>query len=94
MQIRVFPKSALSQFVRLISLSSLGNGKLFEGGSQYDRFRTLLKRVVMDHPDEIMAMGVDPRNLGVHSIRKGAATFCCNGTTHGCLYSGGMGTRK
>jgi hypothetical protein len=59
-------------------------GKLFEGGSQYDRFRTLLlKRVVMDHADEIMAMGVDPRNLGVHSIRKGGATFCCNGMTSG-----------
>jgi hypothetical protein len=37
----------------------------------------------MDHADEIMAMGVDPRNLGVYSIRKGAATFCCNGMTSG-----------
>jgi hypothetical protein len=37
----------------------------------------------MDHADEIMAMGVDPWNLGVHLIRKGAAMFCCNGMTSG-----------
>jgi hypothetical protein len=56
----------------------------------------------MDHADEIMARGEGrgTRNLGVHLIRKGAATFCLNGTTdfgsehHGHLYSGGMYTRK
>jgi hypothetical protein len=28
-------------------------------------------------------MGIDPEDIGVHSIRKGAATFCCTGTTGG-----------
>ena len=60
---------------------------LFEGAAQYDRFRKLLQRVVQEHSIEILAMGVDPKNLGVHSIRKRAATYCCNGTTAGVSFS-------
>ena len=33
------------------------------------------------HSEEIKQMGVDPSKIGVHSIRKGAAAYVCNGTT-------------
>jgi hypothetical protein len=32
-------------------------------------------------------MGIDPANIGVHSIRKGAAMYCCNGTTAGVSFA-------
>ena len=41
-----------------------------------------------------MGIGVDPKNLGTHSIRKGAATYCCAGVHPGppvvsvCLRAG------
>jgi hypothetical protein len=31
--------------------------------------------------------GHHPTNIGVHSIRKGAATYCCNGTTVGVSFA-------
>jgi hypothetical protein len=55
-------------------------GDLFEGASQYERFRKILSEVVRDNADEIRRLGIDPKNVGVHSIRKGAATYCSNGT--------------
>ncbi len=53
---------------------------LFDENS-YQRFRKYLKDLVDAHADELKRMGVDPENIGVHSIRKGAATYCCSGTT-------------
>jgi integrase len=70
-----------------LAFSGKNEGYLFEGAAQYDRFRKLLQRVVQEHSIEIIAMGVDPKNLGVHSIRKGAATYCSNGTTAGVSFS-------
>jgi hypothetical protein len=85
----ICPVTVLAAY--LAKFPGKATGKLFEGSSQYDHFRTLSQRVMI--ADEIMAMSVDPRNLGVHSIRKGDATFCCNGTTSGvsitAVYSGG-----
>ncbi len=62
-------------------------GYLFPSGSQYDQFGKLLGHVVKEHADEICRMGVDPANIGVHSIHKGAATYCCNGTTAGVSFT-------
>jgi len=62
-------------------------GELFPGNNQYDRFRKLLSTLVHDHADEIRRLGVDPNDIGVHSIRKGAATYCCNGTTSGVNFA-------
>ena len=63
------------------------SGYLFSGSSQYDRFRKLLSRIVTEHADEIRRLGIDPKNIGVHSIRKGAATYCCNGTPTGVAFA-------
>jgi len=32
-------------------------------------------------------LGINPSDIGVHSIRKGAATYCCNGTPTGVAFS-------
>jgi hypothetical protein len=69
-----------------LSFPGIDKGLLFPGASQYDRFRKLLKRIVKEHTDEIRRLGVDPDDIGVHSIRKGAATYCCNGTTAGVSF--------
>jgi hypothetical protein len=56
-------------------------GPLFSGSSEYDRFRKILERTVTRHADAIRRLGIDPNGIGVHfAIRKGAATYCCNGT--------------
>ena len=34
----------------------------------------------------IQRLGIEPKDFGVHSIRKGAATYCCNGTTAGAAF--------
>jgi len=59
------------------------DGKLFNGNSPYDRFRKCLKKVLDSHKDEVLRLGVNPDNIGVHSIRKGAATYSTSGTTAG-----------
>ena len=53
---------------------------LFEGTHQYDRFRKALDRTLENHRDEVVNLGMNPDDIGVHSIRKGAATYVCNGT--------------
>jgi hypothetical protein len=47
----------------------------------YQRFRKYLMDLVKKHEEELRKMGIDPKYIGVHSIRKGAATYCCSGTT-------------
>jgi hypothetical protein len=53
---------------------------IFPGKEQYERFRNILKTIVDRHSEEIQRMGIDPERIGVHSIRKGSATYVCNGT--------------
>jgi len=65
----------------LVSFPSSWESPLFPGSDQYDRFRKILKRVLHKHNQDIRRLGVDPAEIGVHSIRKGAATYVCNGTT-------------
>jgi hypothetical protein len=76
----ICPILALS--VYLATTPTRGNtGKLFGGTNQYERFRKQLQALVNMHQLEIRGMGVDPKDIGVHSIRKGAATYVCSGTT-------------
>ncbi|KAH9099840.1 hypothetical protein Ae201684P_018849 [Aphanomyces euteiches] len=67
---------ATFQFVDSVDL-------LFPGGKQYDRFRKELIDF-LDQPyiaEELRRRGVDPANIGSHSIRKGASTYCSSGST-------------
>lgn len=56
------------------------DGLLFDNKS-YKRFQKYLKKLVCDHKEDVERMGFEVDDIGVHSIRKGAATYCCSGTT-------------
>jgi hypothetical protein len=58
-----------------------GNGKLFPGPKQEERFGTILQRVLGKKSDELCGLGYGPNDIGIHSIRKGAGTFASSGTT-------------
>lgn len=56
------------------------DGMLFDSNS-YSRFRRYMSALVKEHEEELINLGISPKDIGVHSIRKGAATYCCTGTT-------------
>ena len=56
------------------------NGMLFDGNS-YNRFQKYLKGLVTKYHVDVERLGINPKDIGVLSIRKGAATYCCGGTT-------------
>ncbi|EGZ24889.1 hypothetical protein PHYSODRAFT_374824, partial [Phytophthora sojae] len=60
-----------------------GGDRLFPGGNQYERFRKCLQRVQESDAvaDELRRRGVNKEELGTHSMRKGAATYCASGST-------------
>ena len=57
--------------------------RLFGGSNQSERFRHFLARSLKQPEirDSLAALGFDEEKLGIHSTRKGAATFCLSGTT-------------
>jgi hypothetical protein len=75
----ICPVLALSAYLSNTPIREVG--LLFSGKNQYERFRKNLSGIIGSHKEEIIAMGVDPSEIGVHSIRKGSATYACNGTT-------------
>lgn len=57
---------------------------LFPGNSQYDRFRKILSKFLKENDivgSELRRRGIDPDDIGSHSIRKGSATFVSSGST-------------
>lgn len=75
----ICPVLALSVYFATVPSRTMG--LLFKGNNQYERFRKNLLGLVSKHKDAVIAMGIDPDEIGVHSIRKGAATYACSGTT-------------
>ena len=63
----------------------IGENRLFPGKSQYDRFRHAFERLLNKEEVklELIRRGVDPKDIGSHSFRKGCATFCSSGSTSG-----------
>lgn len=60
-----------------------GENHLFEGSNQYERFRKILARTLnMDSIAlELERRAVNSQDLGTHSMRKGASTYCSSGST-------------
>lgn len=61
------------------------DGDLFCGNDQYDRFRKAFERL-KESPRisfSLRERGIDPVNLGTHSLRKGSCTFCTSGVVNG-----------
>ena len=59
------------------------NVRLFPGQSQYDRFRKGLGQslVLSSIADELERRGMEVKDVGAHSTRKGASTYCASGST-------------
>lgn len=60
-----------------------GHPALFSG--DYDRFRKILKNFYQTEEVKVVLskFGLSPDDLGTHSCRKGACTYCTSGTTGG-----------
>ena len=55
--------------------------KLFEGSDPYQRFSKVLRKCLEDNEAAFNDLGVDIDDIGSHSSRKGAATYCSTGST-------------
>ncbi|ETN13344.1 hypothetical protein PPTG_08200 [Phytophthora nicotianae INRA-310] len=60
-----------------------GTDLLFPGNNQYERFQKSLQRILtqQDVAAELSRQRLKATELGTHSMRKGAATFCSSGST-------------
>ena len=86
----ICPELALFEYLVVfpeIAADTSRGAKLFRGGkddkSASDRFWKYLKKIYMEHEDEVKEMGYHISDLGTHSIRKGATTYLTSGTTDG-----------
>ena len=52
-----------------------GQSWLFPGRDQYQQFSEMLAHLIRDHKAEVSELGVNPKMIGTHSIRKGAVTY-------------------
>ena len=48
---------------------------MFPGWDQYQRFLEMLSCLIRDHEAEVSVLGVNPKMIVTHSIRKGAVTY-------------------
>ncbi len=61
--------------------------KLFGGGSQYSHFSVGFRKWMTRILPQLVQWVVDVIEWGTHSFRKGAATFCCSGSSAGAHIS-------
>lgn len=69
------------------------NNYLFPGTRQLDRFSSLLERMLNEKRDELALLGFSPKDIGTHSIRKGAISFLASlpggpSTASICIWAG------
>ena len=57
------------------NLPQNGQSWLFPGCNQYQQFSEMLSHLIWDHEAEVSELGVNPKMIGTHSIRKGAVTY-------------------
>ncbi len=70
------PVFALGCYLSTFGTAIDPQGNLFPGNSQYNRFSSMFARMLKDHEQEVLALGYDNlKDLGSHSVRKGATTF-------------------
>lgn len=56
---------------------SLPNYRIFDGSSNDDRWSQLLAQVIGGLPEsDVQLLGAEKKQLGTHSVRKGAASYC------------------
>jgi hypothetical protein len=59
----------------------INNKKLFPAEHQYNRYSSILMKVISENQDEFERLGVKVGSIGSHSARKGAATLAASGCT-------------
>ena len=74
---------ALASYLVIFPKMLIDDNCLFPRTQQKSRFNRLLYEVLMKHEAIFQAHGTDPTEIGSHSIRKGAATYCCAGAIPG-----------
>lgn len=59
--------------------------RLYPGGSQYERYRGVLKAVLATEEGEALCAkyGIEAKDIAAHSTRKGSATYVLSGSTAG-----------
>lgn len=77
----VCPHLALSVYLLTFDTILAAGNKLFQGPDPYNRYSEALLRIGKKHAEEIGAMGMDVKYLGVYSVRKGAGTYVTAGCT-------------
>ena len=63
-----------------------GDGLLFPGNAQYARFQSIFSRMLEKDEstkEKLQVLGVNPKELGTHSLRKGSSSYCSSGSTAG-----------
>lgn len=82
---QICPILALGIYFICVGFSQSGGNDLFPGGkdSQASRYGQIMRRVYKDVAvaGELKNRGIKVEELGTHSVRKGAATFCASGST-------------
>ena len=90
----VCPIRALASYLLVFPDIFVEANKLFPGNDQKKRFNQCLHRVMHNNIHIYQTLFVDVDEIGSHSIRKGAATYCCAGVHPGppivsvCLRAG------
>ena len=74
----ICPLRALASYLLVFPSIFVDENKLFPGKDQKKHFNTCFHRVTNPIHAYMKEHG-DPKELGSHSIRKGAATYCCAG---------------
>ena len=75
-------KSFFFSLCSIFNISGTKDSALFPGTNQYKRFSKFLEKLCIKHKDEKMKdFGVNIEDIGVHSIRKGAASYVSSGST-------------
>lgn len=78
----ICPILALSVYLSCFSISGTVDSALFPGSNQYKRFASYFEMILNKHTDEIKNdFGIEVKDIGVHSLRKGAATYISSGST-------------
>ena len=78
----ICPILALAIYFSTFNLSGTKGSQLFPGDNQYKRFSKYLEKLCIKHEKEILSeFGIKIEDIGVHSLRKGAASFVSSGST-------------
>ena len=78
----VCPILSLAINFTVFNITGTKDSTLFPGINQYKRFSKYLEKICLKHQDEIMKdFGVNVDDIGVHSLRKGAASYVSSGST-------------